>query len=136
MKTLKLLTFYLLMGMLSIGFYSCSNDDDPTSDTPTKPFLYIDISKYKPVKIDGNSQIVSVELFTNIDPSTIELDFVGGADWVSFNDFTLVGYRQYVYTFNVEANETSKSRRVSIAFLADGVDVTGAAILQYPKENQ
>ena len=135
MKTLKLLGFVIISHFLCCSFTSCG-DDDPTSDTPTKPFLYIDISKYKPVKIDGNSQIVSVELFTNIDPSTIELDFIGGADWVSFNDFTLVGYRQYVYTFNVEANETSKSRRVSIAFLADGVDVTGAAILQYPKENQ
>ena len=134
MKTLKQLGFVVISLFLCFSFISCS-DDDPTTDTPTRPFIDIDISKYKPVKIDGNSQIVSVEIFTNIDPETIELNFFGGAGWVTFNDYTLVGYRQYVFTFNVEANETSESRRVSIAFLADGVDVMGAAILQYPLEN-
>ena len=134
MKALRLLgipLFYLLLCFIAI---SCG-DDDPTSDTPVKPFLYIDYSKYMPIKISGEEQTVPVEVFTNIDTHNIELDYFD-ATWVSLNDILEGEKNQWFYIFKVEANETTGRRTASIAFRADGVETATAAILQSSIEDQ
>ncbi|MBQ9884497.1 MAG: BACON domain-containing protein [Bacteroidaceae bacterium] len=113
MKTLKLLTFYLLMGMLSIGFYSCSSDDEPEVEQAPMPFLDIEKERYE---ISSEAQTIDVRVHTNI--KDIYLDIIPFADeWISVSKIQQADENEYFsYQLNVKENTSNSKREGSLKF--------------------
>ena len=113
MKTLKLLTFYLLMGMLSIGFYSCSSDDEPEVEQAPMPFLDIEKERYE---ISSEAQTIDVRVHTN--NKDIYLDIIPFADeWISVSKIQQADENEYFsYQLNVKENTSNSKREGSLKF--------------------
>lgn len=62
MKTIRFLFYYLLLGAFSLGFYSCSSDDE-LEEPVRPPYIRAEQTLYE---IDATTQSITVLLNTNI----------------------------------------------------------------------
>ena len=114
MRTLRLFAFYLLMGMLSIGFYSCSSDDEPEVEPIAKSFFEIEKVKYK---ISSESQIIDVLIHTNINVSLGGIDYSKeNKGWITLINFEKNGNDYCSFQFVIKENTGENERTGYIYF--------------------
>ena len=113
MRTLKLFAFYLLMGVSSIGFSACSNDDEPEVEQAPMPFLDVEKERYE---IGSEAQTLDVRIHTNI--KNIYLDIIPLADeWISVSKIQQADENEYFnYQLNVKENTGNSKRKGSLKF--------------------
>ena len=99
--------------MLSIGFYSCSSDDEPEVEQAPMPFLDIEKERYE---ISSEAQTIDVRVHTNI--KDIYLDIIPFADeWISVSKIQQADENEYFsYQLNVKENTSNSKREGSLKF--------------------
>ena len=113
MKTLRFLGISLFAAILSLGFYSCSSDDEP--EEPVKPpYIYAEQTLYE---VDSTAQTITVLLNTNI----YKLDV-----WVPEN-------YPWVQLMEIKDSENSKTLLFQIATNTEGEPRQGAVAIKDPQ---
>ncbi len=104
MRTLRLFALYLLMGVLSIGFYACSSDDkEPKVEPAEKVFLEIEKAGYT---INAEAQELEVQIHTNIKVNMSTEYSEGDNGWINIGKVDATG--EYL-TYHLDIKENTKS---------------------------
>lgn len=113
MRTLRLFAFYLFIGILSLGFYACSINDEPEVEQAPLPFLEVEKERYE---ISSEAQTIDVRVHTNI--KDIYLDIIPFADeWISIVKIQQADEDEYfTYQLSVKENTGNSKREGSLKF--------------------
>ena len=107
MRTLRLFALYLLMGVLSIGFYACSSDDkEPKVEPAEKVFLEIEKAGYT---INAEAQELEVQIHTNIKVNMSTEYSEGDNGWINIGKVDATG--EYL-TYHLDIKENTKSSTI------------------------
>ena len=104
MKTLRLFVFFLFIGVAALGFYACSDDDEPAEVEPLLRF-YFEIEK-SGYSINSEAQTFDVHVRTNI--TGISTTFTNAKDneWITVS---LAKQEKENLTFLVSVKENTDS---------------------------
>ncbi|MDO4185209.1 MAG: hypothetical protein Q4D30_01790 [Bacteroidales bacterium] len=107
MKTLRFFICFLFIGIISIGFSACS-DDDP-EETIKPPYMYAEQTLFE---IDAASQAINVALNTNL--SKVEVWVPEEYPWIQLGNIT-DGENAKVCLFQIADNTEGELRQGGIA---------------------